>query len=162
MANVAVIGANGGMPVRGEAILTVDRDLTPAQLTRLEFGAKRHLEQPDDQLTFLGDVVPVRPLRQVVSFGDLILAVGMADVVVRSIETVRPVIELHRHALDVDLPHGDELAVDGDLVQERDAVLEVLGRSGELDERQGGVDGLRAEFLHAEALVEYAQGAPGL
>lgn len=81
--NIAVIGANGGMPVRGEAILTVDRELTPAQLTGLDFGAKRHLEQPDDRLTFLGDVVPLQPFGQVVSFGDLILAVGLADVAFR-------------------------------------------------------------------------------
>lgn len=78
--NVAVITANGGMPVRAEAILAVESD---ADLDDLDFGAKRHLEEPDDRLTFLGDIVPVRPLGQVLSFGDLILALGVTDVVFR-------------------------------------------------------------------------------
>ena len=85
--NLVVIAVNGGMPVRAEAILSVDDSITTADLDRLEFGAKRHLETDDDRLTFLGDVVPVEPLGQVLSFGDLILAVGTADVAFR---LVRP------------------------------------------------------------------------
>lgn len=88
LCNVAVITANGGMPVRAEAILAVDRS---ADLGDLDFGAKRHLEEPGDRLTFLGDVVPVRPLGQVLSFGDLILAVGIADVVFRLLRPAAPV-----------------------------------------------------------------------
>jgi hypothetical protein len=78
--NVAVIGVNGGMPVRADAIYTVDRH---AHLDTIDFGAKRHLEDADDRLTFLGDVLPVRPIGQVLSFGDLILSAGVADVVFR-------------------------------------------------------------------------------
>jgi len=78
--NVVVIGLNGGMPVRAEAIYTIDRH---AQLDRIDFGAKRHLEDADDRLTFLGDVLPVRPIDQVLSFGDLILSAGVANVVFR-------------------------------------------------------------------------------
>lgn len=88
LCNVAVITANGGMPVRAEAVLAVDRG---ADLGDLDFGAKRHLEEPDDRLTFLGDVVPVRPLGQVLSFGDLILAVGIADVVFRLLKPAAPI-----------------------------------------------------------------------
>lgn len=88
LCNVAVITANGGMPVRAEAILAVDRS---ADLGDLDFSAKRHLEEPDDRLTFLGDVVPVRPLGQVLSFGDLILAVGVADVVFRLLKPAAPI-----------------------------------------------------------------------
>jgi hypothetical protein len=83
LCNVVVIGANAGMPVRLEALRQVDPNLTPAELADLDLGAKRHLEDGDDVLTFLGDVVPVRPLGQVLSFGDLILAVGLADVTFR-------------------------------------------------------------------------------
>jgi hypothetical protein len=88
--NVVVIGANGGMPVRADAILTIDRDRTPAQLHEIAFGSKRHLEDGHDRLTVLGDVLPVRPIGQVLSFGDLILAVGLADVVFRLLRPPGP------------------------------------------------------------------------
>lgn len=81
--NIAVITLNAGMPVRAEALLTVERDLAAADLAAVDFGAKRHLETGEDRLAFLGDVVPVRVLGEVLSFGDLILAVGIADVVFR-------------------------------------------------------------------------------
>jgi hypothetical protein len=78
--NVVVIGLNGGMPVRAEAIYSVDRH---AKIEAIDFGAKRHLEDEHDRLTFLGDVLPVRPIGQVLSFGDLILSAGVANVVFR-------------------------------------------------------------------------------
>lgn len=85
LCNVVVIGANAGMPVRTEALRQVDPGLTAAELADHDgdLGAKRHIETGDDVLTFLGDIIPVRPLRQVLSFGDLILAVGLADVTFR-------------------------------------------------------------------------------
>jgi hypothetical protein len=73
--NVVVIAANGAMPVRPEA-------LAKAHLSVDDVGGKRRLEEPGDRLTILGDVLPARPLRQVLSFGDLIIAAGTADVVV--------------------------------------------------------------------------------
>lgn len=85
LCNVVVIGANGGMPVRAEAILAIDRG---ADLAELDFGSKRHLEDGSDRVVFLGDIIPVRPVGQVVSFGDLILAVGIADVVFRLLKPI--------------------------------------------------------------------------
>ena len=77
--NLAVITLNGGMPVRGEAI--VDAGLAEREeLADLTFDTGRHLEGPDDRLAFLGDVVPLPVGSQVVSFGDLVLLVGAADV----------------------------------------------------------------------------------
>jgi hypothetical protein len=81
--NGAVIAVNQGMPVRADAIATVDDSRTPAEILTLDFDAKRHIEGPDDRLTILGDVLPLAPLRQVVSFGDLILAFGLLDLVFR-------------------------------------------------------------------------------
>jgi hypothetical protein len=78
--NVAVITVNGGMPVRADAIRTID---PRTKLSTIDFGAKRHLETKDDALRFLGDTLPVQPIDQVLSFGDLILAFGVADVVFR-------------------------------------------------------------------------------
>jgi hypothetical protein len=77
--NLLVISLNGGMPVRGEALVDVglaERD----ELSQLSFDTGRHLEGPDDRLSFLGDVVPLPLGSQVVSFGDLVLLVGAADV----------------------------------------------------------------------------------
>jgi hypothetical protein len=93
--NLSVITLNGGMPVRGEAILTIDKSRTPGELTEIDFGAKRHLEDGHDRLSFLGDTLPVPALNQVLSFGDLILAFGIADLVFR---LLRPPAPLPRRA----------------------------------------------------------------
>ena len=77
--NVLVIGANGGMPVRADAIVAagiVEHD----EIDTLDFGAKRHLETPDDRLMVLGDIIPVPVAEEVLSFGDLAMAVGVATV----------------------------------------------------------------------------------
>ena len=79
--NAIVIGVNGGMPVREGAIVAAgiaDRD----DIGALDFNSKWHLETDADRLTFLGDIIPVPGAREVLSFGDLIMAVGVADVVV--------------------------------------------------------------------------------
>ena len=49
----------------------------------LHLGAKRHLERSGDRLTVLGDTIPIRPLHEVASFGDLILAMGVGDLAFR-------------------------------------------------------------------------------
>lgn len=76
--NLAVIAANDGMPVRPAALVRAGV-ASPAEAVTLEFDGKRHLERPGDRLTALADIVPVRPVGEVVSFGDLVLAVGSAD-----------------------------------------------------------------------------------
>jgi len=79
--NFIVIAANGGMPVRSDAIIRAGiagRD----DLRRLDFGSKRHLETSGDRVTFLSDIVPVPGATEVLSFGDLVMSVGVADVLV--------------------------------------------------------------------------------
>jgi hypothetical protein len=85
--NVVAIGLNQGMPVRADAVVAAHQ-AERAELPRLDLGAKRHLEDADDRLTFLGDTVPIPPLHEVVSFGDLILAFGVADVAFRLLRPV--------------------------------------------------------------------------
>lgn len=97
LCNLAVITVNGGMPVEEDALLA-SHAATRDELTRLDLGAKRHLAGDDDALRVLGDVIPVRPSREVLSFGDLILAFGIADVVFRLLKPV----ELRRRAEDDD------------------------------------------------------------
>lgn len=86
--NTLVIGINGGMPVREEAIRAAGH-LMPDEIATVDFGAKRHLEDDSDRLVFLGDVIPVRPTREVLSFGDLLLAFGVANVLFRLLRPVQ-------------------------------------------------------------------------
>lgn len=81
--NVAVIMPNGGMPVRGSAVVAAGIADDQAGAAAIDYGSKRHLEDEGDRLTVLGDIIPVPPLREVLSFGDLILAAGIGNVVFR-------------------------------------------------------------------------------
>ena len=65
--NGAVITLNSGMPVR-------------APEGAVETTIKHHAERDSDRLTALGDIILVPALRQSLSFGDLIMLVGLVDV----------------------------------------------------------------------------------
>ena len=78
-ANFGVIGLNGGMPVRARAI-TAARIASASDVPALPYGQKRHLERRSDRLTVLADIIPVPQLHEVLSFGDLVLGLGVADV----------------------------------------------------------------------------------
>ena len=65
--NGAVITVNRGMPIR-------------APEAAVERTTKHHAERPSDRLPFLGDIILVPALRQSLSFGDLIMLVGLVDV----------------------------------------------------------------------------------
>jgi Family of unknown function (DUF5317) len=65
--NGAVITINSGMPIR-------------APQAAVETTTKHHAERPTDRLTGLGDIILVPALRQSLSFGDLIMMVGLVDV----------------------------------------------------------------------------------
>jgi hypothetical protein len=66
--NGAVITVNSGMPIR-------------APQEAVENTTKHHAERPSDKVTPLGDIILVPALRQSLSFGDLIMLVGLVDVV---------------------------------------------------------------------------------
>jgi hypothetical protein len=87
LCNLAVITVNGGMPVERDALLA-SRAASAAEVDGLDFGAKRHLAHDADTMRFLDDRVPVRPSREVLSIGDLILAFGIADVIFRLLKPV--------------------------------------------------------------------------
>jgi hypothetical protein len=79
--NVVVIGANGGMPVSGNAIETAGAR-GEGLLTGIE-GTKHHLMGPDDVLTPLADVIPIPPPAGVIlSAGDLFIYAGVAAFVI--------------------------------------------------------------------------------
>ncbi|HEV8623736.1 MAG TPA: DUF5317 family protein [Acidimicrobiia bacterium] len=69
-----------GIALNG-AVITVDRGMPiRAPQAAVETTTKHHAEQPSDRLTFLGDIILVPALRQSLSFGDLIMLVGLVDV----------------------------------------------------------------------------------
>lgn len=70
--NTAVIVVNRGMPV----------DVPPDWLSKswVEPTIKHHPQDGDDQLMFLADIIVLRsPFDSALSFGDLIIAVGLCD-----------------------------------------------------------------------------------
>lgn len=75
--NLVVTANNGGMPYRPSAVVSAgavsssSADLVPRN------GVMQHAERETDQLMFLADVIAIRPLREVVSIGDIITALGL-------------------------------------------------------------------------------------
>jgi hypothetical protein len=80
--NAFVVGLNHGMPVGHKALAHAGRD--PGV-----YAAEHHVQRSSDRLLILGDVVAIRPLGEIVSFGDLILAVGLVDVLVHLMRPAR-------------------------------------------------------------------------
>jgi hypothetical protein len=76
--NLFAIIANGGMPVSARALVAA-KVVAADEIALVELRGARHLERPSDRVVVLGDIIPMR--RQVVSFGDLIIAVATADVI---------------------------------------------------------------------------------
>jgi hypothetical protein len=74
--NFLVIAVNHGMPVTQEALVASDQVDTFQALLR-EGGAKHHLATPEDELLFLGDVIALAPIRQIVSVGDVFTYAGV-------------------------------------------------------------------------------------
>lgn len=76
--NLAAVVLDNGMPVRPEALVSADV-VDADELADHEVDPPRHLETDSDRFGWLGAVVPVPGLRQVVTFGDLMILVGLAD-----------------------------------------------------------------------------------
>ncbi|MEY2451527.1 MAG: hypothetical protein QOD92_1101 [Acidimicrobiaceae bacterium] len=84
--NLFAIMANGGMPVSARALLVAD--VVPTDdIAHVELHGPRHLERPTDAIRVLGDIIPMG--HQVVSFGDLIIAVATADVITHLVRRQR-------------------------------------------------------------------------
>jgi hypothetical protein len=72
--NFTVIAANQGMPVSPEAA-----HLAGAGSGSLELGAKHVVLDEGSTFPFLADIIPLPLLRQVISLGDVFLAVGLGQ-----------------------------------------------------------------------------------
>lgn len=79
-ANLAALVANRATPVRAGALVEA-RIVGPAEVDRAVLGGPREIADSGTVLEILGDVIPVPQLGLVVSFGDLIVLVGLAAVI---------------------------------------------------------------------------------
>ena len=79
--NFTVIAVNGGMPVTHDALVASGQVDTLDELTS-QGWVKHHLAGPDDDLLFLGDVIGIRQIGQIVSIGDVLAYLGVAWLVV--------------------------------------------------------------------------------
>ncbi|HZN16491.1 MAG TPA: DUF5317 family protein [Acidimicrobiales bacterium] len=80
--NLVPITLNAGMPVRASALVSAGIVKTPDAAPFVRLRGERHLQDDDDRLMVLADIIPVRLLRQVMSFGDLVLSVGTITLIV--------------------------------------------------------------------------------
>ncbi|CAN5843438.1 hypothetical protein BH24ACT3_BH24ACT3_17190 [soil metagenome] len=80
--NVVPLTFNGGMPVRTDSLVAAGV-VAPADVGAVSLRGPRHPAGSGDRLTALGDTVPLRPLGEVVSLGDLVVLIGLADVAFR-------------------------------------------------------------------------------
>src|SRR5260221_14362710 len=94
--NALVITLNQGMPVK----IPAEWQSKPwAQAT-----LKHHPQQPDDKVRFLSDIIVLKgPFESIISFGDLILAVGLCDVAYNASRKPK-----RRRSRIVDLTRDDE------------------------------------------------------
>lgn len=75
--NTVVITANQAMPVSASAAETAGAEVPSAE----ENDLKHELLDDDTKLGFLGDVIPLPGLKEVLSIGDVVLALGVARAV---------------------------------------------------------------------------------
>lgn len=115
-ANLVPVALNGAMPVRADALVEADI-VEPADVELVELRGARELADSDTLLELMGDVIPVPPFEQVISFGDLIVLVGLADVVTNLMRARRP-LRLPRgsaatlSALGWEMPPDDDIFID--------------------------------------------------
>jgi len=103
--NLAVIAVNVGMPVHPRAL--VDAGVIRAdELPTVSLNGHRHFEGRDDELTFLDDRIPLPIASQALSFGDLVLAFGAADVVAHIVRRRRGQVHVPQHMIDLREPRA--------------------------------------------------------
>ncbi|MEM9201474.1 MAG: DUF5317 family protein [Actinomycetota bacterium] len=80
IANLVPIALNGATPVRGDALVEAGM-LDADDVERVILNGPRAIADDDTVAAWLGDTIPLAFANQVVSFGDLIILVGVADVI---------------------------------------------------------------------------------
>lgn len=78
--NLVAIAPNRGIPVSEAALERADVPI-PAE-TANRFAVKHVLAGPDTVFNVLGDVIPIPPMRDVISIGDILIVLGVGSVLV--------------------------------------------------------------------------------
>lgn len=99
--NVIPVAINGAMPVRADSLVAAGL-VAAEDVGRAEVSGARRIEEPGDHFTFLGDIIPIRLTKQVLSFGDLVILFGVADIAANLVR---------RRRKRGDLPTGAEQAL---------------------------------------------------
>ena len=97
--NAAPMLVNGGMPVEAHAIVSA-HVAAVADVPLLAFDGKRHLATNADHLRALDDTIPDWWTHEVVSFGDIVIAVGVAAIVAGLLRQPRDSSQRSRAAAD--------------------------------------------------------------
>lgn len=79
IANLVPLVLNGATPVRPEALVEAGM-VAAADLEHVTLSGPYELSDADTSLASLGDTIPLSFAKQVVSFGDIVILVGIADV----------------------------------------------------------------------------------
>jgi Family of unknown function (DUF5317) len=90
--NFLVIAVDHGMPVSEHALVASGQGYTLQMLIQ-QGGAKHHLATSTDELVFLADVIPLGPLQQAVSLGDVFTYGGVMVLIAAGMRrtTERPI-----------------------------------------------------------------------
>lgn len=80
IANLVPIALNGATPVRADALVEAGM-IQADEIDRVVLSGPREIADDDTVLGWLGDTIPLAFADQVVSFGDLIILVGVADLI---------------------------------------------------------------------------------
>ena len=86
--NLVVVTANGAMPLEKNAAVAAGL-VAREDVDTVELRGPRRFADSDDSLRVLDDRMPMRPVRQVLSIGDLILLFGLADLGVHLVRRAR-------------------------------------------------------------------------
>lgn len=86
--NLAAIAPNRGIPVSKHALRVAGAPIPSGEENR--FALKHVFATDRTVLNWLGDAIPVKPLRDVISIGDIVIGLGIAMVIAAGMRT-RPV-----------------------------------------------------------------------
>ncbi len=93
--NLAVIGANGAMPVSAHAA-----EVAGASDSLKAPGVKHERLDEDSRLALLGDVIPLPGLKSILSVGDVLLALGLAHLVLARTTSGRQTMHTPQRAVE--------------------------------------------------------------
>ena len=99
--NLLPLVLNGYAPVTVEAVMKAGI-ADSASIDLVQLGATRAFENGGETLVFLGAIIPIQWLNEVFSFGDLIVACGLANLGFRLFFPLRETASYYDEALEYD------------------------------------------------------------